>query len=117
MHNNDDVDWLDGTLLQWVDKVKHLGNIVNVSFTDNSDCESKRHVFNASVNKLIGTYGKLQCDVNNYVNCFHFMVFNYGILTQRVSFMLYSVEQGCTQCIKFTIPHSYFCVSVTETSH
>ena len=33
----DDVVYLDGTLLQCVDQVNHLGNMVNVSLTDNSD--------------------------------------------------------------------------------
>jgi hypothetical protein len=60
---DDDNVYLDGTLIQWVDKIKHLGNTLNVSLNDVSDCASKCCVFNASVNKLIGNYGGLQSDI------------------------------------------------------
>ena len=55
--------YIDGCLIQWVDQVKHLGNTVNSKLTDNDDCYSKRCVFNGSVNKLIGNYGRLQSDI------------------------------------------------------
>ncbi len=52
--------YLNDSLINWVDQVKHLGNIVSSNLRDNSDCSLKRSIFNGSVNKLFGSYGGLQ---------------------------------------------------------
>ena len=36
---------------KWVDHIKHLGDTVNVKLNDVNDCDFKRCLFNASVNK------------------------------------------------------------------
>ena len=41
----------------------HLGNIVTSDLTDARDCARKRSFFIGSVNKLLGSYGKIQSNV------------------------------------------------------
>ena len=55
--------YLDGNLIKWVERIKHLGNTVNVKLNDVNDCDSKRCLFNASVNKLLGNYGGVQTNI------------------------------------------------------
>lgn len=59
----DDKLLLDGCPIKWKDQVKHLGNIVNNTLTDENDCSLKISSFNGSVNKLLGNYGGLQTHV------------------------------------------------------
>ena len=40
----DDTVYLDGVLIKWCDKVKHLGNTVHSSLSDSEDCVLKCHV-------------------------------------------------------------------------
>ena len=54
---------LNGCPISWVDSVKHLGNMVNNTLTDDNDCSLKASYFNGSVNKLIGNFGGLQTDI------------------------------------------------------
>ena len=60
---DDDKVYLDGTSVKWVDHIKHLGNTVNVKLNDVNDCDFKRCLFNASVNKLLGNYGGIQTNI------------------------------------------------------
>jgi hypothetical protein len=53
----------NGVNINWQDSVKHLGNIVNISNTDNSDCEYKSSIFIGSVNKLLSNFGTVQPDI------------------------------------------------------
>ena len=46
------VKWLTGAQLS----VKHLGNVVDNSLSDKSDCRSKRTAFIGSANRCIGNY-------------------------------------------------------------
>ena len=52
-----------GESLQWVDKVRHLGNLINNTCTDLLDCNFKRSMFIGYVNKLRCNYGKVQYNV------------------------------------------------------
>ena len=54
---------LSGATIEWTNKVKHLGNMVNTTLSDDDDCKLKRSAFIGSVNKLFGNYGCLQCDI------------------------------------------------------
>ena len=54
---------LNGQPVTWVREVKHLGNIVTSDLTDARDCARKRSFFIGSVNKLLGSYGKIQSNV------------------------------------------------------
>ena len=54
---------LNGQPVTWVREVKHLGNIVTSDLTDARDCARKRSIFIGSVNKLLGSYGKIQSNV------------------------------------------------------
>jgi len=60
---DDDKVYLDRTLIKWVERIKHLGNTVNVKLNDVNDCDSKRGLFTASVNKLLGNYGGVQTNI------------------------------------------------------
>ncbi len=55
--------YIDDSLLKWVDKVKHLGNTVNVKLCDDDDYTSKKYAFNGAVNRLIENYGRLQTNI------------------------------------------------------
>ena len=55
--------YMNNTLVQWADEVKHLGNIVQSSLSDDGDCRFKRSMFIGYVNKLISKFGHLQPDV------------------------------------------------------
>ena len=48
---------LNGTVLNWASKVKHLGNMVNHDLKDNVDMVYKRGVFIGQVNKLNVKFG------------------------------------------------------------
>jgi len=60
---DDDKVYLDGTSIDWVDRIKHLGNTLNVKLNDVNDSDCKRCLFNASVNKLLGNYGGIQTNI------------------------------------------------------
>ena len=50
---------LNGCLIGWCTKVKHLGNVVNSRLTDNDDCKNKRSILIGNVNRFIGSYNAL----------------------------------------------------------
>ena len=50
---------LNGCLIDWCTKVKHLGNVVNSRLTDNDDCKNKRSILIGNVNRFIGSYNAL----------------------------------------------------------
>ena len=54
---------LNGQPVTWEREVKHLGNIVTSDLTDARDCARKRSFCIGSVNKLLGSYGKIQSNV------------------------------------------------------
>ena len=54
---------LNGQPVTWVREVKHLGNIVTSDLTDARDCARKRSIVIGSVNKLLGSHGKIQSNV------------------------------------------------------
>ena len=56
-----DIDkvYLNGSIVKWVDCVKHLGNIVNNRLKNDDDCSLKKSIFIGNVNQLMGNYGKL----------------------------------------------------------
>ena len=54
---------MNNTLVQWANEVKHLGNIVQFSLSDDGDCRFKRSMFISYVNNLISNFGHLQPDV------------------------------------------------------
>ena len=55
--------YMNNTLVQWANEVKHLGNIVQSTLSDDGDCRFKRSMFIGYVNKLISKFGHLQPDV------------------------------------------------------
>ena len=55
--------FIDGHAIEWKNHVKHLGNIVNNTLTDENDCALKISSFNGAVNKLMGNYGGLQTEM------------------------------------------------------
>ena len=54
--------YMNNTLVQWANEVKHLGNIVQSSLSDDGDC-GLSSMFIGYVNKLISKFGHLQPDV------------------------------------------------------
>ena len=54
---------LNGSQIPWVKKIKHLGNYVNKTLSDKSDCQYKLSSFIGSVNTLIVNFGNLQQNV------------------------------------------------------
>jgi hypothetical protein len=58
--NESDIAMLNGDIIKWVDKIKHLGNMVSYDLLDYKDCQSKCSTFIGNVNKLIANFGKLQ---------------------------------------------------------
>ena len=76
---------LNGQPVTSVREVKHLGNIVTSDLTDARDCTRKRSICIGSVNKLLGSYGKIQSNVYCKL-CFKyiavpFIVQNYAVAT------------------------------------
>ena len=55
--------FVDGHAIEWKNHVKHLGNIVNNTLTDENDCALKISSFNGAVVKLMGNYGGLQTEI------------------------------------------------------
>ena len=58
--------FIDGYAIEWKNHVKHLGNIVNITLTDENDCALKMSSFNGAVNKLIGNYGGLPISCGSF---------------------------------------------------
>jgi len=50
---SDDVAWINGCIIKWVDNVRHLGNYVSKDLRDDYDCKMKCSAFINSVNKLL----------------------------------------------------------------
>ena len=48
---------LDTHVLKWMDKVKHLGNFINIDCNEISDCNFKKSLFIGYVNKLGSNFG------------------------------------------------------------
>ena len=46
--------------MPWVKEIKHLGNYVNKTLSDKSDCQYKLSAFIGRVNKLIANFGKFK---------------------------------------------------------
>ena len=61
--NVNEIIKLNGSQIPWVKEIKHLGNYVNKTLSDKSDCQYKLSSFIGSVNKLIANFGNLQQDV------------------------------------------------------
>ena len=53
---------LNNNAIQWVDQVRHLGNIVHSNLADLPDCKLKQSTFNGSVKRLFATYKGLNQD-------------------------------------------------------
>ena len=56
---------LNGNDIEWVSEIKHLGNNLNISRTDELDCQIKTSHFIGYVNKLIVNFGHLRGSVLN----------------------------------------------------
>ncbi len=54
---NNETAFFKDTPLQWVNKVRHLGNLIDNSGTDYVDCMYKKSMFIGYVNKLRSNYG------------------------------------------------------------
>ena len=48
---------------QWTEKVKHIGNYIDISKTYDFDFNVKRSLFNGRVNKLKANFGNLQSSI------------------------------------------------------
>ena len=51
--------FLDGVMLEWTEKVGHIGNFIDPTCTDYIDCIAKRSYFIGYVNKLKVNFGKM----------------------------------------------------------
>ena len=49
--------------IDWVDKIKHLGNYIDSTLSDKLDCKMKMSLFIGHVNKLNATFGNLQSNI------------------------------------------------------
>ena len=54
---------LNDLQIAWVNDVRHLGNYINKSLSDQLDCQQKVSTFIGSVNKLNANFRSLQHDV------------------------------------------------------
>ena len=54
---------LNGCKISWVDNIRHLGNYLDTTMTDEIDCRAKTSAFIGYVNKCIVNFGHLQFDV------------------------------------------------------
>ena len=61
--NVNEIIKLNDSQIPWVKEIKHLGNYVNKTWSDKSDCQYKLSYFIESVSKLIVNFGNLQQDV------------------------------------------------------
>ena len=52
--------FLDGSDLVWKDNVRHLGNFVDSTCSDDFDCNAKKSLFIAYFNKIMANYSSLQ---------------------------------------------------------
>ena len=50
-------------MLEWTDKVRHLGNFIDTTCTDYIDCITKKSYFIGYVNKLKVNFGKITHNV------------------------------------------------------
>lgn len=67
---------LNGVRIEWQEKVKHLGNVIATSLTDEDDCKAKKSIFIGSVNRLIANFKHLGSNLkarlfNSYCSCFY----------------------------------------------
>ena len=63
--------FIDRHAIEWKNHVKHLGNIVKNTLTDENDCALKIYSFNGAVNKLMGNYGGLQTEIIMLIQLFN----------------------------------------------
>ena len=61
--NVNEIIKLNDSQIPWVKEIKHLGNYVNKTLSDKSDCQYNLPSSIGSVNKLIANFGNLQQDV------------------------------------------------------
>ena len=54
---------LNGVRIEWQERVKHLGNVIASSLSDEDDCRAKRSIFIGSVNRLIANFKHLDFDL------------------------------------------------------
>jgi hypothetical protein len=68
---------LNGVRIEWQENVKHLGNVIVASLSDEDDCKTKKKsIFIGSVNRLIANFKHLDSDLkarlfNSYCSCFY----------------------------------------------
>ena len=55
--------YLNSHPLLWMDKVRHLGNIIDRDCNEVNDCTFKKSMFIGYVNKLRSSFGKMQPSV------------------------------------------------------
>ena len=99
--------YMNNTLVQWANEVKHLGNIVQSSLSDDGDCRFKRSMFIGYVNKLISKFGHLQPDVliNLFNNLLLFFLWIEFVALAFVWFqkLSHSLEYWCTKGFKYSV--------------
>ena len=59
---------MNGNIIEWEDNVRRLGNFVDATLSDSSDCRYKRSIFIGYVNKLISKFGHLQPSLTQFIS-------------------------------------------------
>jgi hypothetical protein len=67
---------LNGVRIEWQEKVKHLGNVIAASLSDEDDCRAKKFSFIGSANRLLANFKHLDSVLkarlfNTYCSCFY----------------------------------------------
>ena len=55
--------YFDDAMLEWPDKVRHVGNFIDTTCTDYIDCIANKSYFNGYVNKLKPNFEKMTHNV------------------------------------------------------
>ena len=75
--NVNEIIKLNDSQMPWVKEIKHLGNYINKTLPDKSDCQYTLFSFIRIVNKLIANFG----------NCNRMLLLDYWVVTRQRYFM------------------------------
>ncbi len=106
--NNHEKVYLKDKEIVWVEKIRHLGNFLNTTLTDEVDCKMKISSFIGNVNKLNANFGQLQHIVLSRLFKTHCCSY-YGSQLWRLNSMYF--DRVCTEWNKsvrrlFNLPYT-----------
>ena len=113
---------LNGDPLPWVDKVKHLGNILESDNSMRADCLSKRGKFIGKVNSLLQEFGYVESDVLMKLLSIYVTSFYGSNIWNLYSPEVTKIFSSWNVTIRrvFNLPrttHRYFIVPLSNSSH